>query len=84
MLIYKVCNLNVYQFFRNFSSFLPAIFSIFVGANVISYFAFISNWCDFAMVMACFVMLYCVVMYFLGMNSCERKQVRKLVVKHFF
>lgn len=81
---HKVCNLNVYQFFRNFSSFLPAIFSIFVGANVISYFAFISNWCDFAMVMACFVMLYCAVMYFLGMNSCERKQVRKLVVKHFF
>ncbi len=81
---HKVCNLNVYQFFRNFSSFLPAIFSIFVGANVISYFAFISNWCDFTMVMTCFVMLYCAVMYFLGMNSCERKQVRKLVVKHFF
>lgn len=81
---YKVCKLDVCQFFRNFSCFLPVIFCVFLAANVIGYFVPIHNWGDFVLTIVCFGILYCVLMYSVGMDFRERSQVKKMVSKCTF
>ena len=76
---YKAGKLDVYQFFRNFSGFLPAVLVVLLSVNILSYLFPVSNWLDFAAVITCFLLLYCVIMYTLGMNSSERMQVKKII-----
>lgn len=81
---HKVCNLDVFQFFRNFSGFLPAVLAVFLSVNVLSYLLPVNNWLDFTAVIMCFAILYCVIMYTLGMSSSERRQVKKIMRKCSF
>ena len=76
---YKAGNLDVFRFFRNFSGFLPAVLAVLLSVNILSYLFPVSSWFDFTAVMMCFTLLYCVIMYTLGMNSSERMQVKKIM-----
>lgn len=76
---YKAGKLDVVRFFRNFSGFLPAVLVVLLSVNILSYLFPVSNWLDFAAVITCFLLLYCVIMYTLGMNSSERMQVKKII-----
>lgn len=76
---YKAGKLDVIRFFRNFSGFLPAVLVVLLSVNILSYLFPVSNWLDFAAVITCFLLLYCVIMYTLGMNSSERMQVKKII-----
>ncbi len=81
---YKAGKLDVYQFFRNFSGFLPAVLLIMVGVTGISYLLPIDGWGDFVLNLGCFIALYCVIMYWFGMNVHERTQVKKVICKRVF
>ena len=76
---YKAGKLDVVRFFRNFSVFLPAVLVVLLSVNILIYLFPVSNWLDFAAVITCFLLLYCVIMYTLGMNSSERMQVKKII-----
>lgn len=81
---YKAGKLDVYQFFRNFSGFLPAVLAVLVCVNILSYLLLVNSWLDFVLAMVCFVSLYCVIMYALGMNLAERMQVKKIICRRSF
>lgn len=81
---YKAGKLDVYQFFRNFSGFLPAVLAVLVCVNILSYLLPVNSWLDFVLAMVCFVSLYCMIMYALGMNLAERMQVKKIIFRRSF
>ena len=81
---YKAGKLDVFRFFRNFSGFLPAVLAVLLSVNILSYLFPVNSWFDFTAVMMCFTLLYCVIMYTLGMNSSERMQVKKIMRRGSF
>lgn len=81
---YKAGKLDVFRFFRDFIGFLPAALAVWLIVDILGYLFPVTNWLDFAIVIMCFAILYCVIMYTLGMNSSERMQVKKIMRKYSF
>lgn len=81
---YKAGKLDVFRFFRNFSGFFPAVVAVLLSVNVLSYLLPVNSWFDFTVAIICFVLMYCVIMYTLGMNSAERLQLKKIMFRRSF
>ncbi|MDD6134180.1 MAG: oligosaccharide flippase family protein [Selenomonadaceae bacterium] len=77
---YKVVCLDVKAFFIEMSKLLPAILITAIGGYAISKCFLVNAWRDFALVSLTFMLLYATSMFFFGMNSQEKEQVKALIL----
>ena len=77
---YKVVCLDVKAFFIEMSKLLPAILITAIGGYAISKCFVVNAWREFALVSLAFMLLYATSMFFFGMNSQEKEQVKALIL----
>ena len=78
---YKEAHLNVKAFFKELSRLMPAAFIVALCGWIISRCFTVISWGDFLLNVSIFATVYAVIMYFVGMNDDEKKQVWGLCKK---
>lgn len=78
---YRAVKLDVFKFFRNFSTFWLAVLLVMLIGGLMSYIFTVDSWSEFALLIFSFTLIYAIVMYCAGMDNNEREQIKTVVRK---